>query len=438
MCKNTVATTATAGANAQAEMVVCRDGTKKVPVPRDPVNASRGSTESPQKGGMLASLPPGQQFVILAILMFLFFGVHNVLQEAIMKFEGFTYGVMLGYMEVVGVTTCSFLERKYVVKETGRKAPLSAYPLLTMCLLASSALSNMSLNYINFPTKVVIRSCKLVPTMAIATIINRKVFTPMEYICAVAVCAGVTMFAAADWKLTPSFNFVGIALVTASVCADAILPNAQERLFRTGSSRLEVTLFTNLFTLIVMTVTTAVSGDLVGVIRAAMGNSHLALYMAVYTVISYIAISTYMRIVKKFGGVAAVLLATARKGMTLVLSFMLFPKAFSWFYVVGAFLVLGGLLVASLIKQGMCKTLDNTNAGAPLRLALPEKDTVADTGDDLERGNNNNTGESKKVSGGDGRCRQPRTRVTAVSDWPAIPKAHRSHNKDTPTTSEAI
>lgn len=434
MCKNTADTTVATTGN--AEMVVCRDGTKKVPAPRDPVNASCRATDTSKKGGMLESLPPEQQFIILAILMFLFFGVHNVLQEAIMKFEGFTYGVMLGYMEVVGVTTCSFLERKYVAKETGRKAPLSAYPLLTMCLLASSALSNMSLNYINFPTKVVIRSCKLVPTMAIATIINRKVFTPMEYICAVAVCAGVIMFAAADWKLTPSFNFVGIALVTASVCADAILPNAQERLFRTGSSRLEVTLFTNLFTLIVMTVTTAASGDLVGVIRAAMGNSHLALYMAVYTAISYIAISTYMRIVKKFGGVAAVLLATARKGMTLVLSFMLFPKAFSWFYVVGAFLVLGGLLVASLIKQGMCKTLDNTTTAATSTVALPETETMTDIGDDLERGNNN-TGEPKKVSGGDGRCRQPRMGAMAVSDWPAIPKAHQSHRNDTPTTSEA-
>jgi hypothetical protein len=71
-----------------------------------------------------------------------------------------------------------------------------------------------------------------------------------------------------------------------------------------------------------------------------------------------------MMIVKKYGGVTAVLLSTARKGMTLILSFMLFPKAFSYFYVLGAFLVLGGLLVASLAKQNKKKELsDNIPKG---------------------------------------------------------------------------
>jgi len=58
-----------------------------------------------------------------------------------------------------------------------------------------------------------------------------------------------------------------------------------------------------------------------------------------------------MNVVKRFGGVAAVLVATGRKGMTLTLSFLLFPKAFSWYYPIGALLVLGGLLVASLHKM---------------------------------------------------------------------------------------
>jgi adenosine 3'-phospho 5'-phosphosulfate transporter B3 len=237
-----------------------------------------------------------------------------------------------------------------VAQETERVAPISAYPLLTSCLLASSALSNMSLNYINFPTKVVFRSCKLIPTMVVASVVHKKVFTSVEYFCALAVCAGLIFFAAADWQLTPSFHPIGLAFVSLSVCADAILPNAQERLFRLGSSRLEVIFYTNIFTLIAMTVTTLLSGDLLGLIDFAKGNRKLLGYMVVYTFIAYIAISLHMNVVKRFGGVAAVVLATGRKGMTLVLSFILFPKSFSWFYVMGALLVLGGLMVSSLAK----------------------------------------------------------------------------------------
>ena len=129
-----------------------------------------------------------------------------------------------------------------------------------------------------------------------------------------------------------------------------------EGLFKLGSSRLEVTLYTNIFTLIIMTCTTLASGDLISTLRQMMENRQLTLYFCVYTFIAYIAISIHMMVVKRYGGVSAVLLATGRKGMTLMLSFLLFPKAFSWFYPVGASLVLGGLLVSSLAKTTKSKT----------------------------------------------------------------------------------
>ena len=256
---------------------------------------------------------------------------------------------------------CSFVERKFIVKETGHVAPLSSYSLLTVCLMASSTFSNMSLGYINFPTKVVFRSCKLIPTMLIATILNKRVFKSYEYASALAISVGLVIFAAVDLTLTPSFNPIGLVLVSLSVFADSVLPNAQERLFRMGSSRLEVTFYTNLFVLITMTATTLWSGDLIGVIRLAKAShTNLITYMVVYTFIAYIAISAFMAVVKQYGGVTAVLLSTARKGMTLILSFVLFPKVFSWYYVLGAFLVLGGLLVVSIAKQ-LTKSEDDSN-----------------------------------------------------------------------------
>lgn len=256
------------------------------------------------------------------------------------------------YSSSTSVTLCSYAERKYIAHEVGRVAPFSAYPLLTLCLVASSSLSNMSLNYINFPTKVVFRSCKLIPTMIISTFINKRVFQSAEYVAALAISVGLIIFAAVDWQISPTFHPIGLALVSMSVIADAVLPNMQERLFRQGSSRLEVTVYTNCYTFVVMTLTTLYSGDLRNLTRLATNSdSHLVTYMAIYTCISYLAISSFMVIVKKYGGVTAVLLSTARKGMTLILSFLLFPKAFSYFYVLGAVLVLGGLLVVSLVKQ---------------------------------------------------------------------------------------
>ena len=311
-------------------------------------------------------LGPYWNLTLLSITMFICFGIHNLLQEAIMKTPGFKFGVMLAYMEVLGVTICSFIERKFVTKEKGMKAPVRSYFLLTLCLMTSSALSNLSLNFINFPTKVIFRSCKLIPTMLIATIINKRIFSPFEYACALSISLGLIIFTFTDWTLTPVFHPIGIFFVSVSVFADAILPNAQERLFKMGSSRLEVTLFTNVFTLIAMTITTLLSGDMINLIKLVYstdnqnGSGMLTVYLVIYTLISYIAVSSFMLIVKKFGGVTAVLLGTARKAMTLILSFCFFPKAFSIYYVIGTVLVLGGLLAGSLMKLQKKKKIDES------------------------------------------------------------------------------
>jgi adenosine 3'-phospho 5'-phosphosulfate transporter B3 len=60
------------------------------------------ATEDGRKKRGLDALSPTQQFIILGCGVFVFFGTHNVLQEAMMKIPGFEFGVMLGYMEVVG------------------------------------------------------------------------------------------------------------------------------------------------------------------------------------------------------------------------------------------------------------------------------------------------------------------------------------------------
>jgi len=324
----------------------------------------KSSTKSDAGFGsaFLETLPPTQQMILLSVAMFLFFGMHNVLQEAIVNLLSTTSSsnakadctIMLGFAECTGVLFFSYLERVHVAKERGfhRVAPLKAYPLLTLCLFASSSLCNMSLSYINFPTKVVFRSCKLVPTMIIATIVNKRIFASYEYVCALAICAGLVLFALADYTLDPmKFDATGLALVSGSVVADAILPNAQERLFRQGSSRLEVTVFSNLFTFLAMGFITLSNGTLFKFAQVMTQHHTIAFYFGVYTVLSYVSISCYMTLVKRFGGVTAVLLTTARKAMTLVLSFLLFPKGFSWLYVHGSLLVLGACMVASIFKK---------------------------------------------------------------------------------------
>jgi hypothetical protein len=56
-------------------------------------------------------------------------------------------------LQVLGVTVISYWERRWQ-GETGRRADLKSYAATTLCLMGSSSLSNIALNYINYPTKV--------------------------------------------------------------------------------------------------------------------------------------------------------------------------------------------------------------------------------------------------------------------------------------------
>ena len=365
-------------------------------------------------------------FILATASVFVFFGIHNYLQELIQhEFQLYhlPLNVMLGYYEVLGVCVFTYLERYIMIvfvssstsvppqrpsptttslstttstttttslpshignmEEGGnnhtahtmntttdhenhskeshhhqttiatRRAPLSVYPFLTLCLLSSSALSNLSLNYINFPTKVVFRSCKLLPTMVIATLLHphKKKFSMIEYICATIVCLGLICFGMAEFQTQPTFHPIGILFVSLSVFADALLPNAQEKVFvQYHAPRSEVTFYTNLFTLMIMTISTYASGDLFRCFRFMSEHSTITIYIFIYTIISYIAISCHMNVVQMYGGVAAVLVATGRKAMTLIVSFLLFPKVYTIYYPIGTILVLSGLTWASLSK----------------------------------------------------------------------------------------
>jgi adenosine 3'-phospho 5'-phosphosulfate transporter B3 len=291
-----------------------------------------------------------QRFLLLVAGIMFFFGCHNYLQEYIMHLPGFHVGVFLGYLEVLGVTVCAAAERQ-ISGKTERVSPWSSYAALCVCLVISSATSNIALSYINYPTKVVFRSCKLIPTMLIARVYNKRQIPAYEFGFGVLISVGMIVFAVADFNVSPDFDFTGIVLVCISVAADAFLPNLQERVFENGSSRVEVTYFTNLLTLASMTTFFTMTGDIQEAVSYALLNRHAMAIMSLYTFLAYIAISFHMTLVQEYGGIATVLVGNTRKALTIVLSFILFPKPMSYLYVVGGMLVFGSLISIAVIKE---------------------------------------------------------------------------------------
>lgn len=77
------------------------------------------------------------------------------LQEAVFHMDGFNFGWALGLLEASGVLVGSTLERMHGGQGVCKRvAPFTSYFVLAGLLGISSALSNIALNYIQYPTKV--------------------------------------------------------------------------------------------------------------------------------------------------------------------------------------------------------------------------------------------------------------------------------------------
>lgn len=55
-------------------------------------------------------------------------------------------------------------------------------------------LSNASLGYLNYPTQVIFKSCKLIPVLIGGIIIQGKRYGMLDFLAAFLMCLGLTLF----------------------------------------------------------------------------------------------------------------------------------------------------------------------------------------------------------------------------------------------------
>lgn len=54
--------------------------------------------------------------------------------------------------------------------------------------------SNASLGYLNYPTQVIFKCCKLVPVLIGSILIQGKRYGPLDFAAALCMCIGLTLF----------------------------------------------------------------------------------------------------------------------------------------------------------------------------------------------------------------------------------------------------
>lgn len=173
------------------------------------------------------------QFFLSCVGVFALYLVYGYLQELIFTLDGFKpFGWFLTLTQFL-YYICFGLFEKYVEgHQTQRCIPLRTYSVLAVLTLGTMGLSNASLGYLNYPTQVIFKCCKLIPVLVGSILIQGKKYGSIDFIAAGAMCLGLTWFTLADSKISPNFDGIGVFMISLALVCDAAIGNVQEKAMR--------------------------------------------------------------------------------------------------------------------------------------------------------------------------------------------------------------
>ncbi|XP_061715391.1 adenosine 3'-phospho 5'-phosphosulfate transporter 2 [Cydia pomonella] len=224
-----------------------------------------------------------------------------------------------------------------------RKVPLKVYALLAALTLGTMSLSNLALSYLNYPTQLIFKSCKLIPVMIGSIIILGKRYGFLDYVAAVVMCIGLTMFTLADSMTSPNFDVIGVIVISLALLCDAIIGNVQEKAMKQfQASNNEVVFYSYAIGCVYLVVITGSTGILTkGYVYCSEVSSPLTMYVNIFllSLSGYLGLQAVLTLVRISGATVAVTVTTMRKALSIIISFVLFSKPFVFQYVWSGMLV---------------------------------------------------------------------------------------------------
>ncbi|XP_023232611.1 adenosine 3'-phospho 5'-phosphosulfate transporter 2-like isoform X1 [Centruroides sculpturatus] len=294
------------------------------------------------------------KILICSFLVFVFFIIYGYLQELIFQLEEFKpFGLYLTFMQFLLYAFISFLEWR-VNKSCHRSmVPIKTYALLALLTVGSIGLSNTSVGYLNYPTQVVFKCCKLIPVLIGGIIIQGKIYGFLDFIAAFLMSIGITLFTLTDIQVYPSFNLTGVVLISLALVADAIIGNVQEKVLKQyHTSNNEMVLYSYSIGCIYIFLILIAIGQLGPATKVCMKYPIETFgYGALFSLVGYCGIQVVLDLIKTCGAFVAVIITTCRKAVTIILSFLLFSKPFRFQYIWSGIIITVGIYLSSYSKH---------------------------------------------------------------------------------------
>ncbi|KAI3925717.1 hypothetical protein MKX01_003276 [Papaver californicum] len=330
----------------------------------------------------LTSRPIWQQFLICSSGFFFGYLVNGICEEYVYNRLQFSYGwyftfvqgfVYLILLRLQGFTT------KHMVN------PWKTYWKLSAVLMGSHGLTKGSLAWLNYPAQLMFKSTKVLPVMIMGAFIPglRRKYPPHEYIAAILLVIGLIMFTLADANTSPNFSMLGVIMVSGALIMDAFLGNLQEAIFTMNpeTSQTEMLFCSTVVGLPFLIPPMLLTGEIFKAWNACYEHPYVYGVLVFEAMATFIGQVSVLSLIAIFGAATTAMITTARKAVTLLLSYLIFTKPLTEQHGTGLILIAMGI-VLKMLPENKIPTL-NKPSPIPMKSFDNEKKTF--TEDDEEK-----------------------------------------------------
>jgi UDP-galactose transporter B1 len=235
------------------------------------------------------------------------------------------------------------------------RVPWHKYAIIGFSYVGAMFLSQKSLSYINFPTQVIVKSCKMVPVMVAGALLHNKKYSVADYIRVSMVTVGIIVFTFFKDSMKASqsphgaeisiwIEVLGLVLAFGSLILDAFVsPNQQAVTETYKSSPYQNMYYSNVWGLVLSFALAVGAGELQPAAEALMSNSTLLFDVACFGLLSAAGQVFIFLAMDSFGSLTLVTITTTRKFFTVLGSIILFKHSVSAGQIAGMVMVFGGL-----------------------------------------------------------------------------------------------
>ncbi|XP_033217621.1 adenosine 3'-phospho 5'-phosphosulfate transporter 1 [Belonocnema kinseyi] len=221
--------------------------------------------------------------------------------------------------------------------------PLYKYAFCSLSNVLSSWCQYEALKFVSFPTQVLAKASKIIPVMIMGKFISRNSYEYYEYVTAVIISIGMTMFmlgSSTNSKNDEVTTFSGVLLLAGYMVLDSFTSNWQNSLFTEyGMTSVQMMCAVNMFSCL-LTATSLVQQSTFAYSLTFMAK-HPRFVMDCL-LISICSASGQLYIfytISKFGAVTFVIIMTIRQSLAILLSCVIYQHPISTLGVLGIILV---------------------------------------------------------------------------------------------------